>query len=290
MRQLISLFVLIFFLHNTYSTRRRIMALTKTILVGASAILLLVGAGCATDQAALQRRLEANYRLLRPAGAGPFPAVMLVPGASGFQPARIQALYGPTAERLRETGYVVAFVDYHAAYGLPKGPLAQTSKEDIARAILVSAAYLKSLPFVKSTQIGVLGWSRGGWGTLAALASISDRDPKPFQAAVLFYPGCQGLEPWRANVPILMLLGEEDNVTPPAFCVELTRRVANPSAVEVKTYRAARHGFDISDLPEVAPFPSGKAGEQRTIGYNRDAAVRAHDEVQQFFKRVFGTP
>jgi dienelactone hydrolase len=215
---------------------------------------------------------------------------MLVPGASGFQPARVQSLYGPTAEKLRETGYVVAFVDYHAAYGLQTGRLAKISKEDIGRAILASAAYLKSLPFVKSTEIGVLGWSRGAWGTLAALASIPDKDPEPFQAAALFYPPCQGVEPWRANVQILMLLGEQDNLTPPAFCVELIRRVANPSAVEIQTYKAARHGFDISDLPEVAPYPSGKAGEQRTIGYNRDAAVRAHDEVQRYFKRIFRAP
>jgi len=247
-------------------------------------------AGCATDQAVLQRRLEANYRLLRPTGTGPFPAIMLVPGASGFQPARVQALYGPTAERLREAGYVVVFVDYHAAYGLPTGPIARVGREDFARVILASAAYLRSLPFVKSTEIGVIGWSMGGWGTLATLASIPDRDPKPFQAAALFYPGCQDLEPWRGNVQVLMLLGEEDNLTPPALCEELARRVANPSAVEVQTYRAARHGFDISDLPEVAPYPSGKPGEQRTIGYNRDAAVRAHDEMQRFFKRVFGTP
>lgn len=290
MRQLISLFGLIFFLHKIYSTRGKTTALTKTILVVAGAVLLLMGAGCATDQAALQRRLEANYRLLRPAGAGPFPAVMLVPGASGFQPARIQSLYGPIAEKLRENGYVVVFVDYHAAYGLPKGPIARIGREDFSRAILASAAYLKSLPFVKSTEIGVIGWSMGAWGILATLASLPDRDPLPFKAVALFYPGCQGLEPWRANVQILMLLGEEDNVTPPAICVELKRRVAYPSAVQVQTYKGARHGFDISDLPEVAPYPSGKADEQRTIGYNRYAAARAHDEVLRFFKRVFGTP
>jgi len=247
-------------------------------------------AGCATDQGALQRRLEANYRLLRPAGAGPFPAVMLVPGASGFQPARVQALYGPTAEELREAGYVVIFVDYHAAYGLPKGPIeTRISGDDFRRAILASAAYLKSLPFVKSTEIGVVGWSMGAWGTLATLASIPDKDPMPFQAVALFYPGCEHIEPWRANVRVLMLLAEIEDFHPPELCVELARRVANPSAVEVQTYRAARHGFDISDLPEVAPYPSGKAGEQRKIGYNRDAAVRAHDEMQRFFKRVFGT-
>lgn len=263
----------------------------KSLLLGIHflSVLLLI-AGCATDQPSLQQRLEPNYQLLRPAGAGPFPAVLLVPGASGFQPARVQALYGPTAEKLRETGYVVAFVDYHAAYGLKKGSLAKISKEDIGRAILASAAYLKSLPFVKSTEIGVLGWSRGAWGTLAALSSIPDKDPEPFQAAALFYPPCQGVEPWRANVQVLMLLGEQDNLTPPAFCVELIRRLANPNAVEVETYKDARHGFDISDLPEVMLYPSGKAGEKRTVGYNRDAAVRAHEEVQRFFKRVFETP
>lgn len=246
--------------------------------------------GFATDQSVLQRRLETNYRLLRPEGDGPFPAIMLVPGSSGFQPARVQALYGPVAEKLREVGYVVIFVDYHAAYGLPTGSLAQVSLKDIGRTIIASSAYLKSLSFVNPTKIGVLGWSLGAGGILSVLSSISDRDPKPFYGAALFYPPCEGLNAWKTNVPVLILLGEKDDVTPPTYCVKLTRKAANPSVIDVQTYRDARHGFDISDLPEVTPFPTGIFGERRTMGYNRDAAVRAHDDVKQFFKRVLGTP
>lgn len=255
----------------------------------ALAVLSIIVIGCATDPGSLQRRLEPNFRLHRPDGVGPFLAVMLVPGGTGFQPARVRALYGPFAEQLKAAGYAVVFVDYHAAYGLSTGPIAQVSREDVGQAILASAAHLRSLPFIKTSEIAVVGWSWGAGGALATLESIPSGDTKPFQAAALFYPVCQDLRPWRAQVPVFILLAELDDVAAPAACTELARRVLGRNT-DLQTYAGARHAFDVSDLPETAPFPSGMPGERRTIGYNRDAAVRAQADVLRFLGRALKTP
>jgi len=48
-------------------------------------IALLIPIGSyAADKADHKERLSKHYRLEKPDGAGPFPAVMLVPGCSGF--------------------------------------------------------------------------------------------------------------------------------------------------------------------------------------------------------------
>ena len=57
-----------------------------------------------------------TYRMFRPDGPGPHPAVVFVSGCSGFAPAIAPGSYERTAEHFRRQGYVVVFADY---LGLP---------------------------------------------------------------------------------------------------------------------------------------------------------------------------
>src|SRR5712691_3890387 len=66
----------------------------------------------------LQKRLEPHYRAYRPDGDGPFPAVMMISGCSGFTPSVAPTSYTAVAERLKGEGSLVIFVDYLAARGL----------------------------------------------------------------------------------------------------------------------------------------------------------------------------
>ena len=48
-------------------------------------IVMLISNGIyAADIAEIQKNLEEHYTIKKPDGTGPFPAVMLVPGCSGF--------------------------------------------------------------------------------------------------------------------------------------------------------------------------------------------------------------
>src|SRR6185437_14876621 len=55
---------------------------------------------------------EEPYRTLWPAGDAPHPAVLLVPGCSGFVVSNGVDHYNERAADLQAAGYVVVFVDY----------------------------------------------------------------------------------------------------------------------------------------------------------------------------------
>jgi dienelactone hydrolase len=52
------------------------------------------------------------YRMLSPTGAAPHPAVLLVPGCSGFVATNGVSIYDERAAELQAAGYFVVFVDY----------------------------------------------------------------------------------------------------------------------------------------------------------------------------------
>lgn len=245
--------------------------------MGMLALIIVVLLGCAIDQATLQKRLESHYRLQRPEGNGPFPAVMMVPGCRGV--ASSPNYYMRTAEQLKAQGQVVVFVDYTEAHGVQSACSGEVSVQQIAQDILTTAAYLQSLPFVNASEIRVIGWSLGGGGVLASLSAMPDGQPLPFRAATAIYSVCQGVAPWKTKVPTLLLLGELDDITPAAVCQKLVQQVPQDAPVEVRIYPGARHGFTISELP---PVIESRLGTQR---YNPQAATAAWEEILRFLRR-----
>jgi dienelactone hydrolase len=123
-------------------------------------------------------------------------------------------------------------------------------------------------------------------------AIAADTLPKEFdfRAAIAFYPGCQRFlarEPkWLPRVPLLFLMGEADNFTPPAPCKELLSRLAASGAppVESHFYPDAYHAFDHPNSPlrvltNVKLPPDGRSP---TVGTNREAREDAIVRVKQF--------
>jgi dienelactone hydrolase/protein-S-isoprenylcysteine O-methyltransferase Ste14 len=222
----------------------------------------------------------AEYRLLRPDGPGPHPAVALLSGCDGLAPARSPALYERRAEHLRGLGHVVVFVDYLGRRGLKTcGP--SISHDEAARDLVAATAWLKSQPAVDPSRITAMGWSYGGRAVLVALARNPTR-PAGFSRAVVLYPDCRAVEPWKTAMPVLMLLGGDDDMTPPGLCQDAVKRLAEPSAVKIVVYAGARHAFDVPELPAKVKY--GFA----TIGYQPEAAEAARKEVEQFLRNTRG--
>ena len=161
--------------------------------------LLLLGAATAAAQSA-----DGGYRSFRPEGPGPHPAVVFVSGCSGFSPSFAPGAYERIAEQLRSQGYMVIFADYLGRRNLKSCAGGAISHADAAKELVAAAAWLKSLPTIDSKRITALGWSYGGGAVLVALDRYPDEE-RGFSRAVVYYPDCRSVRPWKATTPVLML-------------------------------------------------------------------------------------
>ena len=203
--------------------------------------------------------VQLNALQFRPAGSGPFPALVLLHGCGGmYTPSGyITASYRRWAELLAEDGYVALLVDSFNPRGhrticeLQKRPILE-SRERVEDAY-AAARWLSQQPYVGAGRIGLLGWSNGGTGTLYALRPASRVDPA-FRAAVAFYPGCRTLSraktPYQPYAPLLILAGGADDWTPAAPCADLVDIAKGQSApANIVVYPDAHHSFDRVNLP-----------------------------------------
>jgi dienelactone hydrolase len=186
---------------------------------------------------------NAPVELYRPAGPGPFPAMVILHGCDG-----IGRHYREWARRLSDWGYLTLLVDSFRPRGMRSvcnrgrdvPPEAQATDGKAA------AAFLATQPDVRGRRIGVIGFSHGGWAVLKAV--LADSDGPRFAAAIAFYPGCEA-----PTAPLvtdtLILIGDADDWTPAERCARWGRSVdpAGHSLV-LRIYHGALHGFD-------APLP-----------------------------------
>ena len=170
--------------------------------------------------------------VVRPAGAGRFPAVLHLHGSGDVVANNVAIL-----EIFARAGYVAMDVEYRQ-----NGPGAN-DLQDVTEIL----AYLKRLRFVKSDTIGLNGFSRGARNALrlasrervlavSAIAARSSGGPSP---TILE-------DADRLKVPILLQHGTDDPGVPYNDSVLLERRLKSLGRkVELVTYKGAGH----NDLP-----------------------------------------
>ena len=243
--------------------------------------------------------VELSALLFRPAGRGPFPAVVMLHGCGGFYTSQgyVTASYRHWLDLLASNGYAALLVDSFN----PRGH--RTICEQQKRAILISRErvedayaalrWLEQRRDVLPDRIGLLGWSNGGSGALYTLRE--SRPDRGFRAGVAFYPGCRALlqskTPYRPYAPLLVLSGEADDWTPAAPCVALAaiaRRKGAP--MEIVTYPGAHHSFDRLNSPaRYRPNvrnPNKPDGRGATVGEHPQAREDATRRTLEFFERT----
>ena len=239
----------------------------------------------------IRSRLLEHHRAYVPAKDGVFPTVVAIPGCSGVSldsPSTDEGRPGHRgdplfrrhfprmAKRLRDAGFAVLLVDYLSAEGVVNACGGEIPRERIAEYISEAIDYARSQTFVDAAQVNVIGWSLGGIGLLAWLEQLPEGSA-PVRSAIGVYPGCGSAQPWKADVPVLMLLGGADDITPPEQCESLVQSLADDLQVKARKYDGARHGFDIEEAPAVID-----AGGSRTIGHQHAAAHAAWAEILAF--------
>jgi dienelactone hydrolase len=216
------------------------------------------------------------FRALSPSKDAPNPAVLLVPGCSGFVARNGINHYDERASELQAAGYFVVFVDYLSRRHLTDCAGGRdVSHAEVAADILEAAGWIKEQARVSTDKIFVIGWSYGGGGVLAALTAMPPGPPM-FAKAVTYYPDCRGAMSWSStSVSVLMLMGAMDEVTIPTLCDRAMRGVP-ANSLHLVLYPNARHGFDMRGLPERAEF--GR------LGYNAEAARASWMNVLDFLR------
>jgi dienelactone hydrolase len=236
--------------------------------------------------------------LVRPAGEGPFPAVVQLHGCGG-----LEAQSYRWARWLAGRGYVSLVVDSFGPRNV-KGDCRAGADEPPITARFDDAfgglRYLQSQPFVVSDRIAAIGWSQGGVYAIAVINGPSlerakergvELPPVGFAAGIGVYPGgCFSLVTEQVVRPLLVLIGGADDWTPAEKCAEMVNamksRVADAAIV---IYPGAYHYFDVEGqalevLTEVEN-DAKPGGFGATVSYQPAAAADAYRQVEAFLAR-----
>lgn len=217
------------------------------------------------DAAASRPATMLDGYLFRPGGEGRHPALVFLHGCGGLltRGGQIHARESDWAARLAALGYVVLIVDSFS----PRNQGEMCSQSGFKPSVYLdrpkdlygALRYLQAQSWVRPDRIGVMGWSQGGGAILFGIRAESLGRPAAlpqgdFRAAVAFYPGsCRDSAhraPWTSAIPLLVLLGENDNWTPLEPCKTLVDgAVKRGSPVEMHVYPGAYHDFDWPNLP-----------------------------------------
>jgi len=147
-------------------------------------------------------------RMFQPPGQGPFPLAVIShgsPASASQRPTMEVPTFGPASNWLLQQGYMVALPlrrgygetggDWAESYGSCSNPdyyrAGLTSAEDIADAI----AFFRVRLEVDRDRVLVIGWSAGGWGSIA----LASENPKGVFAVFNFAGGRGGGQPTVGN-------------------------------------------------------------------------------------------
>lgn len=230
--------------------------------------------------------------LFKPAGKGPFPAVVMLHGCSGAysysNPAKgVMSLYREWGDRLVKAKYVALLVDSFTPRNVLQnqcnigGALVSEVNERPFDAY-AGLNYLASQSYIAADKIGLLGWSQGGSTSMATIDVTNATASYNFKAAVAFYPGCGmsdafggiSQSTWTPYAPFVILQGSADVVVDPSLCQSRLARAQSFGATyaSMTLFTNAQHSFDL------AKKVSGSYTQ-----FDVDAKTAADAQALQFF-------
>ena len=183
--------------------------------------------------------------------ARPVPAAIILHSSGGPS-----ALEWNMARELSIKGIASLVVDSFGPRGIKHSGQDQTR---ITEATIMADAFnglavLTKDPRIQAQRIAVIGFSKGAAVALySATAAITQGMSGPagprFAAHLAYYPWCglQLYEPRGSGSPILIHMGEDDDMVSPALCAAwvAAMRQADPTTpIDLLLYPGARHGFN----------------------------------------------
>ncbi|MDX2171202.1 MAG: dienelactone hydrolase family protein [Deltaproteobacteria bacterium] len=190
----------------------------------------------------------------RPAGAGPFPGLLLIPDVRGVSPH-----YEDVACRFADAGFFTYVIDLYSREGAPALPdmaavfahIAALPDPRVLADLDAAVAMLAARPEVRADAIGITGFCLGGQYALMAACGGA-----PLRACVSWYGMLRyattnarkpasplDLAP-RLACPYLGLFGADDALIPPADVDELRAILGRTGKTfDIRVYPDAGHAF-----------------------------------------------
>ncbi len=207
---------------------------------------------------------EVQGYLARPAGAGPFPALVVIHEWWGLN----KQIKGVADEFARE-GYVALAVDLYRgrvttepmeAHELMRGVPEDRAVRDLKAAV----TYLRGRSDVHGDRIGSIGWCMGGGYSLTLAIN------QPDLAACVVYYGRVATDKTllgQIGAPVLGIFGEEDRGIPPSIVGAFEREMKGlGKEVQIRIYRGAGHAFANPERPSYRKAAADDAWE-RTVAF-----------------------
>ena len=229
-----------------------------------------------------QASVELTGEFYRPAGDGPFPAVVSLHGCGGRFSRASEDASGAWFVAL---GYAVLMVDSFGPRNITNGcsPEYLAYPADREADAYGALDWLARLPFIDPERIAIVGYSQGAGVALSAVTpggneALFDRH---FRAAIAYYPPCGGFN-GTVSAPAVILIGDLDDWTPAQDCQKMMARRGNEGApLRLVVYPGAYHGFNFRrDRPQTY------LGHH--LEYNEAADKAALAETIAVLRQAFG--
>ena len=169
--------------------------------------------------------------------------------------------------------------------------------EDRREDVFGAVQWLSQRSRVDRERIAIVGYSHGG----GAVLSVLDRTERVVRAqpiqprvAVAFYPRCaHWVDMWRyeINSPLLLMIGELDELTSADQCVRLRERIGRQqrdATFELIVFPGSHHGFDGTGPPAITTGWATRSG-QATVGGNPEARSKALRRMFEFLSAHLDT-
>jgi carboxymethylenebutenolidase len=206
-----------------------------------------------------------NGMLYRPAGKGPFPAIVVIHEWWG-----LNDWVKEQASKLADQGYVTLAIDLYRghvattpdeAHELMRGVPEDRATKDL----LAAAKYLRSMKNVNPKKVGVIGWCMGGGYAL----DLAIDDPNLAAAVINYGHLASETETLKKiNAPILGIFGGQDRGIP----VEDVRKFESGlkkqgKTVDIKVYSDAGHAFENPNNKQGYRPEDAADAWQRTVNF-----------------------
>lgn len=209
---------------------------------------------------------------------------------------QLSARHQAMADMLVAEGYAVVFPDSFTPRGetglcTQKTGTRQLNQTQRRADALAAMAWVAAQPWAQAGRMALLGWSHGGSAVLSATdanrADVRSQSVKP-AVAVAFYPGCAASlkSGYKPHVPLVLMLGEKDDWTPPGPCLALRKA----AGAEVNLYPDSYHDFDnpTGTVRLRSDIPNGvNSGQGVHAGANPAARQQAYARLREVLKAAF---